>query len=118
MRFIENIRGRVSEPAGCKKHKNNRREELRQAANRLGEREHESDRIRLNCHVTHTFQIATVKTYRRESPTQPSLPSAAIHLSEGYCSFRTRRSINFKQCSSSVGEEKGDPGANSKEGRH
>ena len=66
MRLIENIRGRVSEPARRKENKNDRRKELRQAANRLGRREHKSDRIGLSCHVTHTFQIATVKTYGRE----------------------------------------------------
>jgi len=68
MRLIENIRGRVSEPARCKENKNNRREELRQAVNILSKREHERDRIGLNCHVTHTFQIANVKTYGRQFP--------------------------------------------------
>ena len=72
MRLIENIRGRVSEPARCKENKNNRREELRQAVNILSKREHERDRIGLNCHVTHTFQIANVRT-------RPvGLPKAAV----------------------------------------
>jgi hypothetical protein len=35
------------------------------------------------------------------------MPNNAIHLSEGRFSFRTRRSINFKQYSSGVSEEKG-----------
>jgi len=47
---------------------------------------------------------------------QPSLPNAAIQLSEFSSSFRARRSISYKQHFSSFREEEGVPGVDSKQG--